>query len=240
MSWKQRLKNTWLHPRYLSNQAKDVAITEFAQHAHGELLDVGCGIKPYQSVFMPNIESYTGLDVPWSMHGVQYIDVGGSSHQLPFATASFDTVLTTEVMEHVAEPDEMLAEIGRVLKPSGILVLSIPFHEPLHELPYDYFRFTHIALEYLMEKHGFSIKMTRRRGGVLLVIAHLLSSFLYRRYGSTGYPNTMKTKPIAGLLVISLCVIIQFVLGNLDRFINDPFDTLGFVILAKKMAVSNK
>ncbi len=50
---------------------------------------------------------------------------------MTFADASFDLVITSDVMEHVADVDAAIAEIGRVLKPGGAHVFSIPLKFPL-------------------------------------------------------------------------------------------------------------
>jgi len=233
-TWKRRLKATWLHPRYLSNHAIRGALRELAPQAHGALLDIGCGYKPYRKLFEPYTSTHIGIDVPSTMHGTESIDIAGTALQIPVNDGSFDTVLATEVMEHVPEPVRMLSEIYRVLRPGGSLILSVPFHEPLHELPYDFYRYTNISLRYLMEQQGFRVECILRRGGIALILCHLLCSYLYRRFGSTGYPQTTKTRPIVGLGIIAICVIAQMVSGALDPLMADEFDTLGFVVLARK------
>jgi SAM-dependent methyltransferase len=231
---KRSLKATPLHPRYLSNRAIRRALRAFAPFARGKMLDIGCGYKPYRSFFAPYVQEHLGMDIPVTIHGMEALDVGGSALALPFAAAEFDTVLATEVLEHVPSPDAMLAEIARVLRPGGVLILSAPLHEPLHELPYDYFRYTHIALQALLERNGFTMQAIERRGGPVSVLAHGLSSFLYRRFGTVGYPSRVRTRPLVGPPVIAFCSIIQLLGVALDPFIRDEFDTLGFVVLAEK------
>jgi SAM-dependent methyltransferase len=226
---------TPLHPRYLANRAIRRALRAFAPSAHGKMLDVGCGYKPYRSFFAPYVQEHLGMDIPVTIHGMEAVDVGGSALALPFAAAEFDTVLATEVLEHVPSPDAMLAEIARVLRPGGVLILSAPLHEPLHELPYDYFRYTHIALQALLERNGFTVQAIERRGGPVSVLAYGLSSFLYRRFGMVGYPGRgSRPRPLVGPPVIALCSIIQLLGVALDPCIRDEFDTLGFVVLAEK------
>jgi ubiquinone/menaquinone biosynthesis C-methylase UbiE len=66
-----------------------------------------------------------------------------------------DAVLSTQVLEHVADPLSVLAEFFRVLKPDGRLWLTAPFVWYLHEEPYDYYRFTSHGLRFLLERAGF-------------------------------------------------------------------------------------
>ena len=61
---------------------------------------------------------------------------------MPFKSASFDTVVALEVLEHVRNPDACLAEIDRVLRPDGRVLLTVPFVAPLHQLPW-----TRLALD---------------------------------------------------------------------------------------------
>ncbi|NWF79026.1 MAG: class I SAM-dependent methyltransferase [Chloroflexi bacterium] len=233
-SLKQALKYTFLHPRGLANRALYAALVRLAPAARGALLDLGCGRKPYADLFAPYVTRHVGLDVPVSIHGRAALDLIGSALSLPLEADSFDTVLATEVMEHVPDPGLMLAEIYRVLAPGGVLILSVPLHEPLHELPYDYYRFTPVALEYLLRGNGFTVEQVERRGGSIVVVAYLFCAFLYRVYGATGYPNALKMRPLAGPLLVTVCLFIQMVAARLDRLVEDEFDTLGYALVARK------
>jgi SAM-dependent methyltransferase len=76
---------------------------------------------------------------------------------LPFDAAAFDTVLLSDVLEHIAEPDQLIGEIARILRPGGALILGVPFLYPIHEQPYDFHRYTQYKLEHFASKHGFAI-----------------------------------------------------------------------------------
>lgn len=136
---------------------------EFLQHAlqqigkRPSLLDLGCGQKPYRELYAAYTQKSFGLDVPTTQHGMQAIDVQGRGTELPFIDQAFDLVFCTEVMEHVAEPKRMLQEIHRVLKPGGYLILTTPFLVPVHEAPYDFFRYTPYGLQHLLEQASFCI-----------------------------------------------------------------------------------
>lgn len=234
---KRRMKVTPLHPRYLSNRAIRRALVVLAPKAQGRLLDIGCGHKPYLPLFRPYISSYIGVDVPVSIHGTESIDAGANALALPFRAAQFETVLATEIMEHVPDPSRMLAEIERVMTPGGVLILSVPFHEPLHELPYDFYRYTHIALIELAQRQGLVVEAIERRGGAVSVLCHLLCSFLYRRFGSTGHPGYTRIRPISGPIVIAFCTLLQLICIMIDPLVSDEFDTIGFVVLARKPEV---
>jgi SAM-dependent methyltransferase len=76
---------------------------------------------------------------------------------LPFEVASFDTVVCTEVLEHVPEPAQVVREIARVLKPNGYVILTTPLYYPIHEEPYDFFRFTPFGLRHPFNEAGLEV-----------------------------------------------------------------------------------
>lgn len=128
-----------------------------APHARGDLLDIGCGLRPYRSLFAPYIRRYIGMDYPPGDGDGSQIDaaVYGDSQRLPFRDASVDTALSTQVLEHLPEPSVMLREAHRVLRPGGKLLLTAPFVWGEHEVPRDYYRYTSYGLRHLVERAGF-------------------------------------------------------------------------------------
>lgn len=107
-------------------------------------LDLGCGNSPYSKYFPNRI----GLDLEKSKN----IDIVGNVHALSFKDKTFDTVLSTELLEHVKNPQKAIDEMKRVLKPNGKLILTTRFIFPLHDTPNDYYRFTKYGLRYLLRE----------------------------------------------------------------------------------------
>jgi len=87
--------------------------------------------------------------------------------------ASFDVVLCTQVLEHVAEPALVLAELRRVLRDGGELWLTVPFVGELHEEPHDHYRYTSYGLQGLCERAGFGEVRTWPLGGYFTAMAQL-------------------------------------------------------------------
>lgn len=134
----------------------------------GVLLDAGCGNQPFADWYHPLVERVVALDAA-PLEGVSVV---GFADQLPFAEGSFDTVLCTEVLEHVANAEYACAELFRVLRPGGYLVVTVPYLYPTHEAPYDFRRFTHYGLRSLLERHGFEVVALDAKGGPVLLVAH--------------------------------------------------------------------
>jgi SAM-dependent methyltransferase len=142
--------------------------------ATGDLLDIGCGSMPYRSVVEAQGASYSGVDIEARTEGVQMIKSATDMSSLD--GASFDSVLCSEVLEHIAEPQRALQEIGRVVRPGGSLILTVPFLGRLHEEPVDFFRYTEHGLRSLLEKAGFEIESIEITGSIFSLLGHQVSS----------------------------------------------------------------
>ena len=110
------------------------------------LLDVGGKGKPYACFFAGRVAHHYVLDVA----PAPSVDVVGDGRRMPFSEASMDVVLITQVLEHVPEPVAVIAEIRRILKPGGTLLLSVPSIFPQHGAPGDYWRYMPQGLEFIL------------------------------------------------------------------------------------------
>lgn len=174
---------------YLHLRSLFADLESASAHARGRLLDIGCGNKPYEKMFAGRVEEHLGCDVAQS--DAHSVDVICPATEIPFPDASFDTVLCTQVIEHVEDHRALLSEAYRLLRPGGVLILSGPMYWPLHEEPYDFFRFTEHGLRYLLTRAGFAEIKIKNNGGkwalcgtVLIqtaVTTRFASSFLTRR-----------------------------------------------------------
>ena len=90
----------------------------------GNLLDVGCGQKPYRKLF--NVEKYTGIEIASEANKAPKgaVDALYNGEEIPFGDATFDSVFSSEVFEHVFNLDTVLKEIYRVTKPGGQLLIT--------------------------------------------------------------------------------------------------------------------
>jgi len=203
------------------------AVRAFVPSASGRLLDVGCGHKPYAPLFLSHVDEYIGLDLVESPAGND-ADIIGSVLALPFDDASFDTVLATQVIEHVAEPQAMMREIARVLRPDGRALITAPLFWPLHETPHDFYRYTSYGLEHLAAEAGLTVEQMTERGGFWSLMAQLFVEY-YENYRPHRW-IFRRTAPLVRRLRPRLFKLAQ----RLDmRYPRTEF-TLGYAMMARK------
>jgi SAM-dependent methyltransferase len=149
------------------------------EHARGRLLDCGCGDVPFYAWYRDLVDESVCVDWGSSLHGRSHVDHEVDLNRaLPLADASFDTVLLADVLEHIAEPQNLLAELSRILRPSGKLLITVPFFYQVHEAPHDYFRYTDSALKLLCRNAGFFDVSVSAYGGYPDVLCDLLNKGL--------------------------------------------------------------
>jgi SAM-dependent methyltransferase len=166
-------------PVYIVRRGLYEAILGLSTAIGGKVLDFGCGTKPYESLFS-NATLYTGVDIAASghNHADSKVDMFYDGKTLPFANGSFDSVVSFEVFEHVFNIDEVLAEVGRVLKPGGRLLVTVPFAWEEHEIPYDFARYTSYGIEHVLRRAGFDIVRTVKSTTSVLAMCQLFIAYL--------------------------------------------------------------
>jgi SAM-dependent methyltransferase len=139
-------------------------------HARGEALDVGSGRSPYLAQLRTRCTGVVSLDA--EERSLEVDLVGDVQDMQDVGPNSFDTILCTQVLEHVPQPPRAFGEFRRVLKPGGKLLLTVPHLSAVHESPHDYYRFTRYALVSLCEEAGLDVLEVREVGGLLSFVAH--------------------------------------------------------------------
>jgi ubiquinone/menaquinone biosynthesis C-methylase UbiE len=94
---------------------------------------------------------------------------------MPFESESWDVVILIEVLEHVKEPWKAIAEIFRVLRTDGKLVLTTPFIYPIHEVEHDYYRYTKHGLRFLLKEFK-EVSVTERNNYIETINVLLVRS----------------------------------------------------------------
>lgn len=118
-------------------------------------LDVGCGDSPYRRYLYT--DHYVGIDVQESGRDNKNPTVWFDGVSIPFDDDYFDFILCTEVLEHATEPELLMAEMVRVLKPEGHILITVPSMWGLHEMPYDFRRYTTEGLKKLISRFDLKI-----------------------------------------------------------------------------------
>jgi SAM-dependent methyltransferase len=150
-------------------------------YARGRLIDVGGGRKPWQPVFAPYVTEHVCVDyVDKDDPRGRVVDVVATAYDIPLADASAQTVLMTEVLEHLERPGDGLSECLRLLEPGGHLILTTPLFWPIHDAR-DFYRYTPQGLRYLAEAAGFEVVELRALGGLWSTLA-LEWSYGIQRY----------------------------------------------------------
>lgn len=138
------------------------------------LLDVGCGIKPYEPFFAGAVAEYVGVDVANAA-----AELEGTVEEIPVPDGSFDLVLCTQTLEHAEDPARAVRELRRVVAPGGRVLASTHGVQVYHPNPDDYWRWTHAGLERLFRENASWGAVTVAPGsGTTACIGMLVSTYI--------------------------------------------------------------
>lgn len=220
----------FFNPFYFARRGLVKHVQRYAPRLSGALLDVGCGDKPYEKLFT-GASRYVGLEID-SPHNrlVKTADAFYDGKHFPFAEGEFDSVFASQVLEHVFNPEEWLREVGRVLKPGGSLLLTVPFVWDEHEQPHDFGRYTSFGLKALLERSGFAVLEQHKSVNDATALIQLIILYIYKKTESWRRRHF-------DMLVTLIFIAPWNILGLLLQFIlptnNDLY--LDNIILAKKV-----
>lgn len=150
------------------------------KYARGNLLDLGCGKAPLLRYYSNFADEATLVDWGNSMHPNPLLDHETDLNApLPFADAHYDTVILSDVLEHIAEPQALVNEVSRILKDDGgILLLNVPFFYQIHEEPFDFHRYTSFSLTRMCEMAGLKIIAISPLGGAPEIMTDIASKLI--------------------------------------------------------------
>jgi SAM-dependent methyltransferase len=180
IAWTERnLSYTIFHSAYWAQKRVRGAIAAHASVANGTLLDVGCGLKPYEDLLIPFVDSYIGLEyLPTSGYRGNRADICGDAASLPVADASIDTVLCTETLSNLPSPETTIREFARVLKPGGVVITTAAFVYPLYGRD-DHFRFSRYGIAEIMKRNGLEVENVVPLSGTAVTLAMLFNFYWY-------------------------------------------------------------
>jgi len=199
--------------------------------AGARVLDAGAGDAPYRPLFSHT--TYSTHDWSASPHaGAREADIVADLKDLPVDAESFDLVLCTEVLEHVAEPSAALTEILRVLAPGGRLVATVPFVVELHEEPHDHYRYTSHGLRGLLERAGFDVESVEPLTGWFSTLAHTVrhAGLSMRPLDGPAPPATRAT----AFVLLCVSAVLAAAAPRLDQLDRRRALPLGWVAHARR------
>lgn len=198
------------------------AIAKFAPHIRGKVLDVGAGMfDRYSKLFA--CDSYTRMDI----YAREGIDLVGTAENIPVPDNSYDAIVCTQVLGDVKDPRTAVREFFRILKPSGVVVVSEALFNALHDQPHDYWRFTPHTFTMLFTEAGFSSVDVEALGGFWSVGAQQIIRYCIERFNLYTHSRAWSF-PLKYLSRVSMW------LDAHDRSHVNSLYAHGFVVLATK------
>lgn len=206
------------HLNYLNWRALKKSMEISAPYLRGKCLDIGSGNSPYKSSILKYVDTYICVDHEethkhmFQTSKEQFINADIKA--LPFEDNSIDSIILTQVLEHIDAPFEALDEVKRVLANRGTLILSVPFIYQAHATPYDYFRFSEYALRHIAKQYNFEIKEFHYQGYLGTTLISILNGFLWQLSSKNKVlRNTLFLLPL--LVVFSINNIFGLILDTL-------------------------
>ncbi len=201
-------------------------------YAKGKVLDIGCGNKPYEKEFGHQISEYVGCDIMQSH--LNKVDILCEANNIPLQTSSFDTVFSTQTIEHVEDHQGLINEAYRLLIPSGYFIIAAPFIWPLHEEPYDFFRFTKHGFKFILEKAGFEMIEIKSNGGMWAATGQSINHSFKNSESNHFFIR------VSRFLFHRLRIywLLNSFFSWMDKVDYNPMNTINYVAVAKKTAIT--
>jgi SAM-dependent methyltransferase len=170
------IKNVGLGYRFITDIHAEKYFQLISKYATGKLLDLGCGDVALYEMYRPLVSDSICVDWGGTFHDVSFLDYEFNLNEpFPIEDDYFDTILLTDVLEHISNPDNVWKEMTRVLKPEGKIIIGVPFIHLIHEAPYDYFRYTEFMLKMYCDENSLKISELYPYGGALEIIIDILA-----------------------------------------------------------------
>lgn len=197
-------------------------------HAKGKLLDLGCGRVPLYSAYKNYITDNTCVDWHNTFHKNCHLDFECDiTKKLPFEENYFDTIILSDVLEHIPQPECLWVEMSRILAKNGKIIVNVPFYYWLHEQPHDYYRYTEFALRRFVETCGLRLVQIFAIGGVPEIMTDI-------------FAKNICQIPMIGnsLAIFSQWITLSFIKTNLGEKVSTATGKdfpLGYFLIAEKV-----
>lgn len=239
-----RLEKTrrWRHSVWgynIFNRREWVAEQAARLAAGAKVLDVGAGVGQYRPLFAHcDYKTQDFGQEPATVGKYTSLDYECDIIAIPVPDATFDAVLCTEVLEHVPEPLEAVAEMGRILKPGGVMLLTAPLGSILHQEPYHYYGgYTPYWYRRVLTQEGFEVESIEANQGFFSLFGQEAQRYvlILRSPEAKRTPLLMRLKLwLLSLLMLPLAHLLPL-LGNwLDGLKLESAATVGYHVVARK------
>lgn len=216
------------NPLYIERRGLYFCIKKNAHYLNGRMLDLGCGSKPYSQLFL--VEEYVGVDIKNPVHPEDdmNVDIFYDGKRLPFKDNFFDSVLSTQVFEHVEDIGLTLNEIRRVTKKGGRCLFTVPFAWPEHGMPYDFRRYSVEGLKILLKNKGFEVIKIQKTTNFAESLFQLMCIFFSELLDT----KIMSINLLLRIIFVFPLTCLGLLLGKLTNFKNNLY--LGTVVVLEK------
>ncbi len=234
---------------YYKNGLLLECIQHFKSFMKGKLLDLGCGNKPYSIIYSEVCDLSIGCDLPFSLHQDANVEFKCYAEDIDkyFEPGYFDCVLCTEVLEHTVNDQKVVANINKVLKIDGNLIISAPFTYVLHEAPHDYRRYTLYGLKNILESNGFEVLSILSIGGTIssgfYIFYYSITKIFFYSLKKIGLNQIHENNFVKLVTSIPEFIFYKLNISSFKKKLiknkypskNEMFSSLGYFIVAKKM-----
>lgn len=234
---------TALRRRYEFNRInRDEFVKQQAQRTRAGLrvLDVGAGRGKYRNLFAHcEYKAHDFGEEPGTIGEYTPLDYISDITEIPVPNQSFDVILCTEVLEHVPEPIQAVAEIARILKPGGVAILTAPLGSRLHQEPYHFYGgYTPYWYQKFLPMYGLEIESIESNQGFF---SYFAQEAVYFHYVITPWKQDAALQwnravlALLWLVALPYCRVLLPLLGDyLDRLKLEHSGTIGYHVLARK------
>jgi SAM-dependent methyltransferase len=197
-------------------------------YARGRLLDLGCGKVPLYAAYRNLVDEVVCVDWNQSLHGGKHVDMFCDLNEdLDLERESFDTVVLSDVLEHIRKPEQLMVRIHGLLRDGGSVVVGVPFFYCLHEEPHDFFRYTRFALRSIAEESGYEVCYLEEVGGAFDILADIVGKL------SAPVPLFQRTFVKSALMLRRLRLTQKLADRTKQRF------PLGYLMVARRARAQN-
>lgn len=205
------------------------------------VLDIGAGSCPYRKHFLHcqyKTHDFAALsDQQLRDGGYGQIDYISDISSIPVEDESFDVAICTEVIEHVPDPISAVKEMGRLLKPGGLLLLTAPLGSGIHQAPYHFYGgYTPFWYERFLRESRFDRIVIEPNGGFFKMFGWECIRFVRMLIEVSARPQWwVRVLVWLGAVFFAFWSLPVFILCDLlDRFDRNPNFTAGYHVVARK------